>query len=1392
MADEKSYSSKSFLYQSRGLGARWEVDRVPDEFYLQNLNCFERSEGSLSSRYGTQILNRDAYGSGTSNHFFTSPVTSLARLLYQSSASRFAGLADGTLWQGPGYTQGPYAQIYSGLSGQPFTTVVTNCYQTSQPFLFIADQAASIKIPTGSSATPQLWGIDPPPQTANSLPFSPLLTLIDNFSASNTYSASGFSASNTWAYAPVTNIPAGSGSLITDFPQFVNIGGSVYSFTPSYGASQVSTSYFSPTGSDAVTYSGFSSQVVSPGEQVAVTVVVQAEIIATGGGTGNATMDFQYSPDGGATWITFFSWAGSAVQNFGPQTVAFTIVGLTNLDLLQFQIVVGAVCTSGPGSTYTVSAGFASPYTVQATITDPGIFGTVCDGILSVLNNNSSISIPISSIDGTANSSLIQVTTTQPHNRSASDYIALYGTSNPLLDGFYPVASISASNSFGVDLLSTSLYDGLATGATGGYVVGGAAAPSTCVLADQYSTPYPTQFSAWGFYQQVPLTTATFPIGSWTGLVDTNTTATVGVTADFDLSYNNQVTDSDLIVLTLKVSAPANIASIMLQFDVNSSGYTSSYYTTTLSPAYYQGSLAGQLSAYQSTQNQVLADALGLLTGQQPLGSTTAQLSPSNFSTGSDAWIAVLIPRGNFLPVGQAGQSGLDWSNITGWKVVVETTTTAITGDGSSTVAVNGLYLQWGYGPSSFAGVGYDWRYTYYSLTTGTESSPSPIQQFNQQYGYLSSLSAPFYLRQAAQVSVQYSSDSQVTHVRAYRRGGIYGSNWFLTQQFPNVTAGGQFTCKDVTPDASLSQAQPLALDNDPPVTSSLVTPIQTTLLLATASPGSSVYSTFLPQSIVLPHTAYLALNPIVPNQVILIGNAYNLEEVIAVTGSQVVGTFPHQTIQFSAVVRLQHNAGEPVQVNSTPRQPCSLCALSNQGGVTQVWLAGDKNNPHYLYYSKPGRPENFSPAAYIPVSSPDDPIMAVVNWRGTIVVGTTKTWWIIVGGAKPYPQPTGAAHGMASSSWTLVEGEIIYQSQDGLRAFSGADGQYMTLPVEWMFRESPATIIPKFSASDYAQTVLCQYQNQMYASFVSASNSTSTGNGARYRLRFDIANRRFGLDDVPATATLWEQDTNALVVGKRIGQTGSNYAVVQDWIGDYDDGGWQAGQLVETPIHLIPQTPFRDLGKPHFPKQWNMLEGDYATEGQDIETTLFFNTEPEISLTLPTVNTGSTRSKVQYQIPATASASNPLASGVQAYAMSVRHDMYVTVAPTFYQEDVYAVVLADYRTSFDTYWQGTEGDLLGIQPKNIYCDYTATTQLTVSIYADGKDNAPYYVDDFTLIPQANRSVVRVQLPARKGRLWRAIITATEPFQLWAPIRVEVKTLGEGSTYEERKFPVYQ
>ena len=507
-----------------------------------------------------------------------------------------------------------------------------------------------------------------------------------------------------------------------------------------------------------------------------------------------------------------------------------------------------------------------------------------------------------------------------------------------------------------------------------------------------------------------------------------------------------------------------------------------------------------------------------------------------------------------------------------------------------------------------------------------------------------------------------------------------------------------------------------------------------------------------------------------VPNQLVVVGNANNLEIVAVTTGG---------TGEFTAILRLQHNQGEPVNAYAVPRQPCNLCAIA----YNQAWLAGDVNNPHYLYYSKKGLFENFGPQNYIPVSTPDDPINAVINWRGTLIVGTLKSWFIIVGGPSPYAQPTGSVHGIiAQNGWVEVEGAIWYRAADGLREFTGSDGRYMTLPIEWIYRLNPLCLPPQADPAQASQDIMAFYNNQVLTSYIALGQD-----GTRYRNVWDTIYQRYRQDDVSATAMLWEKDINTLLVGKEISP--GNYAVVQDQVGDYDDGGWVTGALVKTPINLTIQHPYRDLGKPHYPKQWNMLEGDYNTQGQNINTTLLFDdggTIPPIALAIQ--NTGTNRQKVHFTITGDPDDVTP-GSGQQAYRMSILHTMAVTVAPILYQEDVYAAVLADYNTTYDTYWIKFSIDESKFIKEGYY-DYTSPVPIDVALYADNSQ-VPYWTFTLPALTTPERAVQRVRFgnvnpgtTAFTCRTWRMIMLSTNldmPFQMWAKPRIAFKPISAGS-----------
>src|SRR5579863_855120 len=113
MPPDNEYNSVPFIYKSAGLVARSILDQAPPFTYLDNLNCLEREENAMSSRFGSTIINRDPTGVGTNNYYFSSPVVSLAKLAYQSTAARYAGLSNGTLQYRNSNVQGAYSQIYT-------------------------------------------------------------------------------------------------------------------------------------------------------------------------------------------------------------------------------------------------------------------------------------------------------------------------------------------------------------------------------------------------------------------------------------------------------------------------------------------------------------------------------------------------------------------------------------------------------------------------------------------------------------------------------------------------------------------------------------------------------------------------------------------------------------------------------------------------------------------------------------------------------------------------------------------------------------------------------------------------------------------------------------------------------------------------------------------------------------------------------------------------------------------------------------------------------------------------------------------------------------------------------------------------------------------------------
>src|SRR5271165_216957 len=540
MSVDQTYKAFPLIYKSRGLVARYISDETPAGSYLDFLNCLERAENSVSSRYGYEIVNRDPAGTiGGQNYYFANPIIHLDHLSYTGQAFRYAADTLGNLYRRSSNIQGPYALLMTGLSGGYFHSVTQTCFETNQPYLMMFDANGSIK-DTGTLAFPQLVGIDPPTTTANTQPYSPLLTLIDNFAPTNTYTFEGWSTNPT--FSEVTQLMASYSQQITDFPEFIGItnssggGGGTYPATTGEFGTPIIASLFG-TGSDSVTsppFGGFAATAISLDSTVTVAVslagvvIFQYDNFSVGNPwvSGTGTINYQYSLDGGVSWNTFYSISQS-VPNADPNagtptpsysTISFTVSGFTNLSLLMLQITISTTGTLvNPTEEEQESIGWIASATATVDVagaTDP--FAGVVDGMLSVLNTSAPFfpaGVQITTVQSaTPNPSggynQLLVTTQSPHGYGDGSLISIYASSSDLVDGFYSVASVVSSTTFLINYFS-SVY----LSATGGITYGGLTYPATCVVANHQSTPYPSQFSGWGFYQQVPTSRQDFAVG---------------------------------------------------------------------------------------------------------------------------------------------------------------------------------------------------------------------------------------------------------------------------------------------------------------------------------------------------------------------------------------------------------------------------------------------------------------------------------------------------------------------------------------------------------------------------------------------------------------------------------------------------------------------------------------------------------------------------------------------------------------------------------------------------------------------------------------------------------------------------------------------------------------
>ena len=820
--------------------------------------------------------------------------------------------------------------------------------------------------------------------------------------------------------------------------------------------------------------------------------------------------------------------------------------------------------------------------------------------------------------------------------------------------------------------------------------------------------------------------------------IPASTTATVASTFGSVLAPSWTLEMEDYIGLYLYVSNPLAVTSITIKFDCGDGSFNTDYFYKVIAQGPLQELLNSSSDPTTAATDAILSSALDIY-GNDPAG--VGQLN-----TGLDVWTALLFQLSDFAGSGRADFNDpvFNWNNINGYQVTV------VTNDNSSaTIQLSALLMFGGFGPDTLGGVAYDYLFTFYNNVDGTESNPCiPMTNVNPP----NNTNWVYPRRQPVLLTLQWGAtpvphiDPQTTSLRIYRRGGTLGDNYRRIDEVLVMDAFvGQQQYTDVYADYQIENNDFVSFTNDVPVTSALQVPVNTTLSLAVLG---GVIRTFTPASMV----------GISVNQQVDIGTpgtqANNFETVIVIS---VTGT------TFNAYVQNNHAPGENVSATVTYGQPVTIMAQA----FGQMWFAGDPNNPNYLYWSNGGNPQYVSSAANVAVSTPDDAITAIVQFKGDLYVSTTKAWWTVAPGsnanASPTIYPTACKHGcIAPLGYVATEQAIFYQAVDGIRAFAGGASEYLTQMQEFIFQGVGTSPIVEANQALLNQTRAAYWNNMIFFSYIGID-------GSRHRLTLHSIYKRWRNDDLDVQALLLEVDTNTLIFGD------SNGLVRLDRQNQAYDELSNGGVLQQAPIALNIQSPYSDQGMPDVQKNYVDFVIDCNTAGQTLNLTLLFN-DGEFSVGLGSV---SNTERQRINIPINAG------DGQQAYKISLRITGAVNQQVYINQAAVKAIPLAFTRRSFDTYWLRLGTDESKFM-KQIFCDYNSTTTIPFNVYYDDSSTPGF---SFTLPSTGGiRNVIRIRLPAVSFRMIRFIGTSAADCQIWDTSRMEYKVLPTGKGYAVEQF----
>lgn len=1088
--------------------------------------------------------------------------------------------------------------------------------------------------------------------------------------------------------------------------------------------------------------------------------------------SGRRVSMYPYRPSGTSAPYMFFADgakllkdSGTAVQNWGiapptvPALIAPTISGFVDIELFD----------EANDTSFTL-----------ANVTGDAMLGRASAAFPAITINGPQVVLdtPLPGTTVSRTSGVTTATTASNHNYVTGMRIAAVVTAG---DGSFSTSSSVIT----VTGLTTFTYPNAGPNSAGaGTQLTISALPSfqvgmsiTTQDGGSSETVYITEVTTLGFVAAFTNThiAGTVMTSNYLGAsIAANTLATVSKRSPFNLQFANiqENPQDNLIQLYLLLSDPLAVKEVKILFDVGDGSFTQDYFYKSMVMSVAQSNVAGNVSGDIAQTGAVFQRAGGALEvrtlgGDDPSLLPTdlpllQQMQPTALDPGANVWTLFQSRIGDFVAVGAAGNPGTDWPNVVAWRISIQTNPTQTT-----TFGIDDLAFIGGSDLDSFAGQPYDYRYTYYNINTGDESSPSQIMVATDITTFLTTSAArAFYpvplsvQRQAIEVSLTASLDPQVTHFRIYRRGGTLTQGWYFVSQVPI----GSTLFTDTIADSVILVNNLLNVNADPPVTTLLPAPVSAIFeLLGFSALGPGLVN------------AFVVGGNVVPGQLVTIGS-FPLQEQAYV---QSVGSG-------TAVIYLQlqhakagtHNPGTPLTASTNPSTPMNLMAIA----FDKAWLAGDPNNPHVLYYSTTFQPETFPVQNFLEIGTPDAPIMALIELNGLLFVFTTKRVYEILGAGSAVPTviPTGVKHGLAAQfAWCASESRIYYLSYDGIYVFSGGASNYLSEPVEWIWTGKNLGPIPALNSTRISNVFMAYANREVFVAYTDQSSVT-------HRLIYHEIYKRWRNDDYLSgniTAQYFAEDVGTLFVAK------SDSMVYQDRVNDFDSGGFSGGVQIQNAIPFKLQTAQMDQSEVQADyakrnKLYNEMTLDFDSGGQNVVVSLLFNGGASVvGGTTMAMGTFSQNGRGQIQMNINSG------DGQEALNVGVLITGSVTTAVTFYEVHIRAAVQAEFRKSWDTWWVGYGTDEWHLY-KQIFAEYKAADAAGVSVLAftDGNMAAPAFTFTLPQTSGTHRASKKVRFPTTKCRLIRFIGTSNSNFQMYDDTQIEHKKIGSAKGYERGKI----